>query len=804
MSICEMTERMYHAAGKAVKKTKMIAGAGIISIALAAGCSGSGGGSGGSGGGNQPPANEAPTLAALPHQNFDENSGFHDNVLDLWQYASDKESADDMLDYSITGQTNASAVDCAIDSNRYVDCTVKPGVLGSSDINVRVADTEGKTAESTFTINVNNDPSTCSLPVGCSVVERPDYSAISGEYNTLADVLMGNTALPPISRFSMDASVMLPEQYDWTISDGINKMVMTLKTDKGYEMAWFKDILSVDRECSKTRITLQDGESMHGTFVDNGDIRNFYNLTQGELRGIMNIGGVDKVIGLSPQCFSSISLDLAQSQPAFEAQHSAIFSGLSAPVSIELNDGTTVSSDLGYIIDPCGHYYSNHFHTRLSSTLELIGSDGIITAIPLGEVSEIELTGEFDVANPQARKVIVSYKDGTQESSSLYLTSESYGGVCTTSSRFREYDSMIMHNTHGAQVFRLDNVKKIRPNQPYIPPKNYIMNKDELEGIVLTSWQKLEYLSSAVYSTLMKLRDMGVESVAILTTYYQDTKTSTDIYPLDNFMNGTPTDEAIRHIIREVKNAGLKPVLKPHIDCMDGSYRGNIDFGADEAAWTAWFSEYNNFIMHYAEIAQQEDVDLFIIGTELDRTTQRPEWDNIIQNIKSVYTGKITYGANWDSYPNVGFVDQLDVAGIDVYRPLTDVINPPQELLDAAWQTIRAELAAYSQSIGKKLLVTEVGYQDREGTNMHPWWTGTPSSDAGRQEQANCFKAMLKAVHNGYDPENADIFYGIFIWNENFDLKDYNGFAVVGKPAGDAISEAYHLLDSDTVSATMK
>jgi hypothetical protein len=40
--------------------------------------------------------------------------------------------------------------------------------------------------------------------------------------------------------------------------------------------------------------------------------------------------------------------------------------------------------------------------------------------------------------------------------------------------------------------------------------------------------------------------------------------------------------------------------------------------------------------------------------------------------IRKIYTGKLTYAANWDDFDKVPFWKELDYIGIDAYFPLSD------------------------------------------------------------------------------------------------------------------------------------
>ena len=60
-------------------------------------------------------------------------------------------------------------------------------------------------------------------------------------------------------------------------------------------------------------------------------------------------------------------------------------------------------------------------------------------------------------------------------------------------------------------------------------------------------------------------------------------------------------------------------------------------------------------------MAEEEKVDIFCIGTELEKFIEhRPAyWRELIAEVRKVYKGKLTYAANWDEYKRVPFWDAL-------------------------------------------------------------------------------------------------------------------------------------------------
>ena len=73
---------------------------------------------------------------------------------------------------------------------------------------------------------------------------------------------------------------------------------------------------------------------------------------------------------------------------------------------------------------------------------------------------------------------------------------------------------------------------------------------------------------------------------------------------------------------------------------------------SDGSSWRKWEDSYRSYILHFALLADSMKVQLFCFGTELGNTVnERPNfWSSLIDTIKKVYYGKLTYAANWDDY----------------------------------------------------------------------------------------------------------------------------------------------------------
>ena len=309
-------------------------------------------------------------------------------------------------------------------------------------------------------------------------------------------------------------------------------------------------------------------------------------------------------------------------------------------------------------------------------------------------------------------------------------------------------------------------------------------------GVNLTSWYYNDYSQYKIFDTLKRMYNIGVDSISLPQTWYQEKENSTEIVcskektpSFGYFMfasNGVY--KHLENLIDDLKSLKMRTVLKPHVDLKNNGYRTNISM-KNESNWKKWFKSYSEFIKVYATVAKETKVDAFLIGTELKGTTHRPEWNNIISDVRSIYTGKIGYAANWDEYTKVPFWSKLDFIGIDAYFPLTTKKDPSQQELNSAWEKIAKRIGDFSEKNKKNVIITEFGYQSLDGTNAKPSWAPTHISD--ELEQSQCYAAIFKAL---FDKPFID---GMYIWDIHWNMVDMDRFNFLNKNAEKIVKENY-------------
>lgn len=249
------------------------------------------------------------------------------------------------------------------------------------------------------------------------------------------------------------------------------------------------------------------------------------------------------------------------------------------------------------------------------------------------------------------------------------------------------------------------------------------------------------------------------------------------------------TKEGITNCIRMAHSNNIKVMLKPHIWIHHGGFTGDIGFDND-SLWQTWEQSYTQYIMEYAVIAEQEKVALFCIGTELKNSIiNRPKYcESLINKVKKVYSGKITYAGNWDSYQLFSHWDKMDYIGIDAYFPLDNTKTPQIQQLKNAWQTISEQLKNYSDKHQKPILFTEYGYRSVDYNCKEPW-ESSKNGTVNLKAQSNAYEALYLSIWN------KEWMAGGFLWkwfDYHHKMPKYdNEFSPQNKPAASIISKYY-------------
>ncbi|MEL6342197.1 MAG: hypothetical protein AAFV53_03630 [Myxococcota bacterium] len=328
------------------------------------------------------------------------------------------------------------------------------------------------------------------------------------------------------------------------------------------------------------------------------------------------------------------------------------------------------------------------------------------------------------------------------------------------------------------------------PPELLTPPPQYSYLQDGFQaGFNLAHLHRrgIGYGSPASMRQLQRLRGLGVTHVALTPFGYVDNVQTTDIW-YGSRLDRSLTDEDLLKEAQQAREVGLSVCIKPHIwsRAFWTSGKSRQDIRPDR--WDEWFEHYTGFIKHYARVAETAKAELLCVGLEyLQATQDNPgAWGAVADACRTVYTGKLTYAANWWEEVDA-FADwsSYDFIGVNAYYPLSEAPDPSAQALKAAWTPHLRHLKGLSQKNDRPLLFMEAGYRSITGSVEEPWSTsrnGAPNDAL----QAKAYSALLAAA-----AENADWLKGIYWWKW---FTDDNGreredYCPMNKPAEDVLKQ---------------
>jgi hypothetical protein len=245
-------------------------------------------------------------------------------------------------------------------------------------------------------------------------------------------------------------------------------------------------------------------------------------------------------------------------------------------------------------------------------------------------------------------------------------------------------------------------------------------------------------------NTLEELKAHHVNAISLIPYAFVDVDNATIRYNNKRQWWGEKT-EGIIASNKMAHDYKMTVMLKPHLWVNHGFYTGNLDFET-AVEWTRWETDYEKYILDFAQLAQTEKMELFCFGTELGNAiAKRPQyWSQLIVKIRKIYTGKLTYAANWDDFDKVPFWKELDYIGIDAYFPLSDAITPTVPNLNKAWKAHILKMDKLQAKINKKIIFTEFGYRNSDKAAKEPW---TESQNTiNNLAQANAYESLFQTL----------------------------------------------------------
>jgi hypothetical protein len=251
---------------------------------------------------------------------------------------------------------------------------------------------------------------------------------------------------------------------------------------------------------------------------------------------------------------------------------------------------------------------------------------------------------------------------------------------------------------------------------------------------------------------------------------------------------------AVLAAIRQAHARGLRVFLVPHLWVENGEWRALIDPG-DDAGWERWVEAYRAFVLTWADVAREGEVDLLSVGVELRSWVTTPRASSmlsIIADVRKVYPGLLTYSANWDDVEDTLIFEALDVVGINAFYPLAERDGASDEELMRGGRSVAAKVGKLARALEKPIVLTEIGYTTRVDPAVRPWeWPDAMTAvRIDERAQAAAYRALVAPFLD------ARWCAGFFVWRFYADPDDVSqeaewGFSPRGKLAEVVLRDAF-------------
>lgn len=246
--------------------------------------------------------------------------------------------------------------------------------------------------------------------------------------------------------------------------------------------------------------------------------------------------------------------------------------------------------------------------------------------------------------------------------------------------------------------------------------------------------------------------------------------------------------------IRQAHDRGLRVMLVPHLWIESQEWRALIDF-PDDAGWARWAASYRRFLTTWAQVAEEGGVEMLSVGVELRSWVTTPRAESfipIIHEVRSIYSGLLTYSANWDDVEHTLIFGELDLIGINAFYPLAEASGASPEALMAGGERVATRIEWLAKDWDMPVVLTEIGYTNRTDPALRPWEWPESMKDVTLDEdaQADAYRAIIApCVSRAWCA-------GLFVWRLYADPDDVSqepeyGFSPRGKRAEIVMRDAF-------------
>ena len=296
------------------------------------------------------------------------------------------------------------------------------------------------------------------------------------------------------------------------------------------------------------------------------------------------------------------------------------------------------------------------------------------------------------------------------------------------------------------------------------------------------------------------IAELNIPWVCLISTVMQDAFYSTRMYR-DFYM--TPNDSELEEIIGYIHGKGIKVMLRPMIECWDGTQRYHINTPQGEvypdrpfSYCDKWFESYTHLVTHYSKMAEKTGCEAYGYDSELNQLVSFSEnWLKLIDHTRKIYKGHITSSfIRTEQYikklENKNFwFNALDSLGTSMYYPASQTGGGSVESMVEFLGKNTDAMEAFAQKLKVPFYFGECGCCATENATKLPYfWKNGKKYDG--EEQAKYLEAVIRAY------SSTPWWHGMFWWKwdeNNFrpefveDPAGDKGFTIYGKPAANVM-----------------
>ncbi|MEM8680434.1 MAG: glycoside hydrolase TIM-barrel-like domain-containing protein, partial [Planctomycetota bacterium] len=296
---------------------------------------------------------------------------------------------------------------------------------------------------------------------------------------------------------------------------------------------------------------------------------------------------------------------------------------------------------------------------------------------------------------------------------------------------------------------------------------------DPAMGFNMVSWANFGNQGADVWTTaVQEVHDAGFSEVSLSPVRFVTPGTGA----IATTSSRGPELSHLEAAIVRAKALDMRVTLNPFVEPENFAFwRGQYNPTPGSGESNTFWSDYQQYILDVAQLAETHDVEALTVGTELRAIVRNngnnAQWASLIDAVDGVYGGEIGYAANWDNFKNNNLTSAIwehpaiDFIGIDAYfRIVSNAqadasgVYPDANFLNLLTNQWTSQLVddiipfadARKGGTGMDLVFTEYGVAP-----FNRGVTQQPTSVVDQDEQRMAFEGLLRALDGRVDDVGA-------------------------------------------------